>query len=170
MPPVKKWPWVPSISAFTASIDSFREVLPDTAPPVIDGVGATPRTLDAAVRCTTVEHASSHVAYGPTTGYGSARSCAEGLVKDLRVQLHGLTCGTTYHFQVRSTDAAGNTRVAPDAAFTTAACPTAMQSDEFDGASVDMSRWTLVDPGGGATVEGNGSQALIDLPAGVQPA
>jgi hypothetical protein len=34
----------------------------------------------------------------------------------------GLTCATTYHYQVSSTDAAGNTAVTPDATFTTAAC------------------------------------------------
>jgi LmbE family N-acetylglucosaminyl deacetylase/regulation of enolase protein 1 (concanavalin A-like superfamily) len=153
---------------FTGRIDSFREVLPDTADPVISGIASAPRVLDATVTWTTDEPATSEVAYGPTTAYGSAKVGDDGLTTSHSVILHGLACGTTYHFQVKSADASNNTATSTDRTLTTAACPVAMESDEFNAASVDMSRWTLVDPGGGATVGGNGSQATIDLPAGVQ--
>ena len=154
--------------SFTGRIDSFREVLPDTAAPVIGTVASAPRTLDATVTWTTDEPATSEVAYGPTTAYGSAKVGDDGLTTSHSVILHGLACGTLYHYQVKSKDASNNAATSTDRTLTTAACPTAMQSDEFNTASVDLNRWTLVDPGGGATVGGNGSQALIDLPAGVQ--
>jgi LmbE family N-acetylglucosaminyl deacetylase/regulation of enolase protein 1 (concanavalin A-like superfamily) len=154
-------------AAFTGAIDSFREVLPDTTPPVISAIAASARTLDATVTWTTDESSTSEVAYGPTTAYGSAKLANDGLVKSHSMILHGLACGQTYHFEVKSTDASNNTRTGPDRTFTTAACPTAMESDEFNGPAVDMNRWTLVDPGGGVTVGGNGSQALLALPAGI---
>ena len=153
---------------FTGKIDSFREVLPDTTAPAIGSVASAPRTLDATVTWTTDEAATSEVAYGPTTAYGSAKIGDDGLTTSHSVVLHGLACGTLYHFQVKSKDASNNTATSTDRTLTTAACPTAMQSDEFNAASVDMNRWTLVDPGGGATVSGNGSQALVNLPAGIQ--
>jgi LmbE family N-acetylglucosaminyl deacetylase/regulation of enolase protein 1 (concanavalin A-like superfamily) len=154
--------------SFTGRVDSFREVLPDTTAPAISGIASAPRTLDATVTWTTDEPATSEVAYGPTTAYGSAKIGDDGLTTGHSVILHGLACGATYHFQVKSKDASNNTATSTDRTLTTAACPTAMQSDEFNAASVDMSRWTLVDPGGGATVSGNGSQALVNLPEGVQ--
>jgi LmbE family N-acetylglucosaminyl deacetylase/regulation of enolase protein 1 (concanavalin A-like superfamily) len=154
--------------AFTGQIDSFREVLPDTTAPAISGVASAPRTLDATITWTTDEPSTSEVAYGPTTTYGSAKIGDDGLTTSHSVILHGLACGTLYHFQVKSKDASNNTATSTDRTLTTAACPTAMQSDEFNTASVDLNRWTLVDPGGGATVGGNGTQALINLPAGIQ--
>ena len=39
-----------------------------------------------------------------------------------------------------------------DRTLTTAACPAMAQSDEFNGTSIDMNRWTLVDPVGGVTL------------------
>ena len=81
--------------------------------------------------------------------------------------LHGLACGSEYHFQPQSTDSSNNTTAGADGTFTTAGCPGVPQSDEFNGTAIDLVRWTLVDPAGGAVVGAAGGQGRISLPAGV---
>ncbi len=100
--------------AFTSQIDWFKEILPDSTAPVITAIGATPRTIGANVQWTTDESATSEVLYGKTTAYGSAKVASTGLVTAHDVALHGLACGTTYHYQVRSKDSANNTATGPD--------------------------------------------------------
>jgi LmbE family N-acetylglucosaminyl deacetylase/regulation of enolase protein 1 (concanavalin A-like superfamily) len=154
--------------SFAGQIDSFREVLPDTTAPAISAIGSAPRTIDATVTWTTDEASTSEVSYGLTTSYGSASVANAGLTTDHSVVVHGLACGTTYHFQVQSKDASNNTATGPDRTLTTAACPPMTQSDEFNGASIDMNRWSLVNPVGGVSLSAVGGQALFDLSAGVQ--
>ena len=64
--------------------------------------------------------ASSQVNYGLTTGYGTASSSA-ALVTSHSITLSGLTAEATYHFQVQSVDAQGNTATSSDQTFTTTA-------------------------------------------------
>ena len=129
-----------------------------------------PRKLDATVTWTTDESATSEVAYGPDDRLrqregrqrrprhepqrGPARP---RLRHDL--PLPGRVEGRREQQRRRRTDRT----------LTTAACPVDMQSDEFNGASVDMNRWTLVDPVGGVTVERQ-RQPGADQPPGRHPA
>jgi LmbE family N-acetylglucosaminyl deacetylase/regulation of enolase protein 1 (concanavalin A-like superfamily) len=154
--------------AFTAQVDYFKQILPDSTAPVISGVSAAGRTLDATVTWTTDEPSSSEVRYGTTTSYGAAKVASGGLSESHSVVVHGLACGTTYHYQVRSKDAGNNEAVSGDFTFTTLACPGLPQNDEFNGATIDLNRWTLVDPVGDATLSATGTQAQIALPAGSQ--
>ena len=97
--------------------------LPDTTPPTFSRVAATNITQNVAtITWTTDELSNSAVAYGTTTSYGSTRSDAT-LVTSHSINLIGLSAATLYHYQVSSTDAAGNTSTSSDYTFTTSSPP-----------------------------------------------
>jgi hypothetical protein len=102
---------------------TFDEVpAPDTTAPAISGVSVGSLTTSgAAVAWTTDESSDSQVEYGPTTSYGSSSTLNTSLVTSHGVVLTGLVGGTTYHFRVKSRDAAGNLATSSDFTFTTAA-------------------------------------------------
>ncbi len=95
----------------------------DTSAPLIFVVSSSTGTSTASVSWVTTEHANSQVAYGTTTSYGSTNTLDTGLVFFHSMTLTGLTPATTYHFQVRSRDAAGNLATSSDHTFTTDAAP-----------------------------------------------
>jgi regulation of enolase protein 1 (concanavalin A-like superfamily) len=152
--------------SFAASVDHFRLVVPDTAPPQISGAQVDPGRIGAQVTWSTDEPATSAVAYGPDSTYGRLVS-ASALVSSHSVALPGLTCDTTYHFQVRSSDEFGQESRSADGTFRTAACPSGLTSDEFDGPGLDTSLWSLVDPVGDAAVTVSGGRASLSVPGGV---
>jgi hypothetical protein len=95
---------------------------PDTTPPVISTVGTSGLSpTGVTVGWTTDEAADSQVDYGTTASYGSTTPLAATKVTAHQVVLSGLTASTTYHYRVRSADAAGNTAVSADNTFTTPA-------------------------------------------------
>jgi hypothetical protein len=101
----------------------FTFTTPDTIPPVITGVQASAITrTGATITWTTDEPADSQVGYGTSTSYSSSAppAPAPALVTNHSVQLSGLTPGTTYHYVVRSKDAAGNPAVSGDSTLVTA--------------------------------------------------
>jgi phosphodiesterase/alkaline phosphatase D-like protein len=100
---------------------------PDTTPPVITGVTATPAAngTSAAITWATDEPSTSRVDYGTSAGALNQTVNVAALVTAHSVTLTGLTPGTTYFFRVRSTDAATNEATSPitanpPATFTTA--------------------------------------------------
>jgi len=89
---------------------------------VISGVGATvTSSTGAVVSWTTNEVSTSVVDYGTTTAYGLTNSNA-ALVTSHQISLTGLTCATTYHYRVRSTDGSSNQATSSDNTFTTSSC------------------------------------------------
>ena len=92
----------------------------DTTSPVVSNVAATTITITAAtITFTTNEPGDSYVEYGLTTTYGNIASNA-ALVTSHAVPLSSLASATTYHYRVRSKDAAGNTSTfSTDKTFTT---------------------------------------------------
>ena len=154
--------------AFTSRIDYFRDVPPDVTPPVISAVSAQPTGAAAIVTWTTNEPAGSVVRYGPTTAYASGSVSRPEVGRQHSVTLHGLACATVYHYQARSRDLAGNEGAAPDATFTTPACPAHLKSDEFGAAALDTSTWSYVDPVGDTAFAQTGGHAQISLPAGAR--
>jgi hypothetical protein len=93
---------------------------PDVTAPVISGVTASGMTqTGATITWTTDEGSSSQVEYGTTDQYGTATTLDSTLVTSHSVALTGLTAGTTYHFRVKSTDAASNEAVSADYTFAT---------------------------------------------------
>jgi peptidoglycan hydrolase-like protein with peptidoglycan-binding domain/phosphodiesterase/alkaline phosphatase D-like protein len=93
---------------------------PDTTAPTLSAiVVASLATSTATITWTTSEAASAQVEYGTTASYGSTSSLDGNLSLTHSATLTGLTPNTIYHYQVRSTDAAGNLATSTDATFTT---------------------------------------------------
>jgi hypothetical protein len=95
----------------------------DTEPPIEFSVAAQNiTTSSASITWNTYELADSQVYYGLTKQYGSQSQLIDtgGNGKTSHViSLTGLTSRTTYHFQVRSHDAANNLAASADFTFTT---------------------------------------------------
>jgi hypothetical protein len=94
----------------------------DSAPPVISLVtGSNVADRGATITWTTDEASDSQVEYGTTTAYGSMTPVNTAMVSAHSQSLGGLTASTSYHFRVKSRDAAGNLAVSGDFTFTTSA-------------------------------------------------
>ena len=110
-----------AIGAATAGAASA----PDAVTGAATGVGATAATVAGTVNPngTATTYAFQ---YGPTTNYGLQTSTAQAGSGTSSVAEHatlgGLVSGTTYHYRVVATSAAGTTSGA-DATFTTAKLP-----------------------------------------------
>ncbi|MGA2264193.1 MAG: fibronectin type III domain-containing protein, partial [Acidobacteriota bacterium] len=93
---------------------------PDTTPPVISGVGSSGiSSSSATISWTTNEASDSQIDFGPTTSYGSSTTLDANMVTSHSQTLTGLVAGATYHYQVKSRDAAGNLATLGDFTFTT---------------------------------------------------
>lgn len=92
----------------------------DTSTPVLSVIKAESITSNsAAISWMTSEGATGQVEYGTNTGYGSTTAIDTNLVTDHSISLTGLSPSTTYHFRVKSQDAAGNLAVSADYTFVT---------------------------------------------------
>ncbi len=118
----------------------------DTLAPVISNVVATNITANAAtITWATNEPSDAQVEYGLTSSYGlfsvrdSSRTAAHAIT------LTNLTSDTTYHFRVRSQDAAGNLALSSDFTFATPAAGTntPLLSDDFNSGALNASKWQL---------------------------
>jgi len=92
----------------------------DTTAPSISGIAATPSDTTAVITWTTDESSISWVVYGTSTAYGLEKKTTS-YVTSHSVTLTGLTAETTYHYQVKSKDSAGNIGTYTDKTFTTLA-------------------------------------------------
>ncbi len=91
----------------------------DTTPPVISNVQAASITENSAtILWETDELADSNVTYGFESTFTDSAT-TEGLQTTHRVTLNDLLSSTTYHYQVSSTDEAGNTAMSPNLTFST---------------------------------------------------
>jgi hypothetical protein len=95
----------------------------DTVAPILSALSASPGSQDANVSWTTNEPSDSQVEYGTSVAYGSSTTVAAALVTSHTVTLSGLTAATTYHYRVKSRDAAGNLATSADGSFATSAAP-----------------------------------------------
>ncbi|MFQ5598287.1 MAG: hypothetical protein ACE5GK_09580, partial [Nitrospiria bacterium] len=94
--------------------------LADTTPPVVSGIAASNVTeVEATIRWSTDEAATSLVEYGTTTAYGNLTTESIILVTGHSRSLGGLSAGTTYHYRVVSSDGAGNQVKSADRTFVT---------------------------------------------------
>jgi outer membrane protein assembly factor BamB len=93
-------------------------------PPVISSVNATINSSTAAtITWTTSTPSNSQVNYGTSSAYGSATGLDAALVTSHSEPVTGLTPNTTYHFQVVSVDASGQSSSSTDYSFTTPVAP-----------------------------------------------
>src|SRR5262249_9389248 len=75
----------------------------------------------ATITWTTNEASDSQLDFGTTSSYGSSTSLNTALVTSHSAVLSGLAASTTYHYRVKSRDAAGNLAMSSDSTFATAA-------------------------------------------------
>jgi hypothetical protein len=147
------------------------------SPPVISAVSAgSISSSGGTVTWTTDKASDSQVAYGTTTGYGSASVLYPALVTSHSINLTGLAASTTYHYQVLSRDAQGNLASSGDFTFTTAAPPVGPQpllQIHADASEVSgVTNGSIVTPGVApagftGTVVVNGSGSVNFAPAQV---
>jgi lysophospholipase L1-like esterase len=103
-----------------ATSADFTFATADTLPPVISAVAATNATINSAmINWTTNEASDSQVEYGLTTSYGSVTALSATSVTNHSQAVTSLAANTTYHYRVKSKDAAGNLATSADASFTT---------------------------------------------------
>ena len=104
----------------TLSADSTFTTPADTVPPTIGGVTTSNLTASGATMAwATDEAADTQVEYGTSTSYGSSSTLNTTLATSHLVNLSDLSAVTTYHYRVRSRDAAGNLALSGDFSFTT---------------------------------------------------
>jgi hypothetical protein len=141
---------------------------PDTIPPKITDVKVSAITsTSATVNWTTTEPATSEVDYGPTNGYGL--SAADGnLVTDHKVVINSsfLDPAKTYHFMVKSADAAGNAVSATDATFTTLGAKALVTITDQHKKPVSGVKVSILD--NSATTDKNGKATISGLTIGKQ--
>ncbi len=143
----------------------------DAVAPVISGIQVANVTATGAlITWTTDESASGVVAYGTTASYGQATPSG-ALMTTHSASVTGLTAGTTYHFQVRATDAAGNAASSGDGSFTTASAATASFFETGGQVAIEAERFDAKIARGGqdwvfetATIGYEGSGYLRALP------
>jgi inosine-uridine nucleoside N-ribohydrolase len=139
-----------------ASIETLLDTLPatlppDTTPPLISGVAAGWLSPSGATLSWTTDEASdSQADYGLTSSYGSSSALSSSLAVAHSVALSGLATATTYHYRVKSRDAAGNLATSADFTFTTASASAPGPNDTFDNNTIDLTKWTVIQ--GGSTV------------------
>jgi hypothetical protein len=109
--------WMNSPASMYAIHDSSSAV-----PPALSSIAAVNVTDSGATITWTTDIAStSQVNYGPTTSYASTTALDPAQVINHSVVLSNLNANSTYHYRVRSTDAAGNQAISGDFTFSTPA-------------------------------------------------
>lgn len=105
----------------------------DPTPPVITHVVVSDITDGTArISWTTDEPSTSQVEYDFVPDYGQATEEDTNLLTSHSVTLQGLTPATSYHFRVKSTNAAGLTSYSSDQPFTTQPLSGTVIVDELD--------------------------------------
>jgi hypothetical protein len=105
--------------------NSFTTVaVADTTAPTISLTSATPTQTGAAIVFQSTETGTAYIKYGLSAAYGNiTESSSVTASSDATITLTGLTCGTTYHYDIYAKDAALNeSHNLGDATFTTSAC------------------------------------------------
>jgi YVTN family beta-propeller protein len=112
-------------TALGGAVTSGLFFAPTTPAPVISGVSVSNISATAAtINWTTDQASTTQVNYGATSAYGNSSPSSSSLVQSHSVTLTGLTPGTTYNYDVVSTNAAGaSSGVSTNYTFTTVLPP-----------------------------------------------
>lgn len=113
---------VGEIYAYSGGGETPAPAPSDTTAPSLSSVSASSVTESGAtITWSSNEASDSQVEYGLTASYGNQTSLNSSLVTSHSVSLSSLSSNTTYHYRVKSRDAAGNLATSGDALFTTQA-------------------------------------------------
>jgi len=103
-------------TAATVSVSTYVNVVP----PVISSVASSVTgSSTATITWTTDQTSNSQVGFGTTASYGTTTTLNSSMVTSHSVALSGLAASTTYHYQVLSSNSAGEQSTASDYTFTT---------------------------------------------------
>jgi len=115
----------PAPGGGTTTTQTFT-ITADVTPPVISAITVSAiGPGGATISWTTNELATDQVAFGATMSYGALSTLGAAFATSHAQVISGLSANTLYHFQVISTDQAGNTAASADGTFTTSAPPSA---------------------------------------------
>ena len=103
----------------TTTVTVDNNVIDTTAPVISNGRAQTITKTGVSIAWTTNEASTSQVEWGLDNTYGSITPLDSSRSTSHIVNITGLTVQTTYHYRVRSADAAGNESVSGDLAFIT---------------------------------------------------
>jgi len=105
-------------------VNQATTALDETSPVISSVSSGTPTSTGATITWSTNEDSSSKVDYGLTNSYGSTTSETDTSprVQSHSITLSGLVACSTYHYRVKSKDAAANEGVGTDNSFTTSGC------------------------------------------------
>src|SRR3989441_2597945 len=107
-------------AAGNTATSAVVSVTVDNTPPIISSVSAfNISSSQATITWATNQASDSQVEYGLTTAYGSSTPLNSSLLTAHAVTLTGLQATTTYHYRVKSRDAAGNLATSADFTLTT---------------------------------------------------
>ncbi|OHA91092.1 MAG: hypothetical protein A2665_01340 [Candidatus Zambryskibacteria bacterium RIFCSPHIGHO2_01_FULL_46_30] len=126
---------------------SYSGIALDITPPIISSISAGSITQSGAtITWTTNEPADTQVEYGPSTSYGLQTVLNTSLVTSHSATLSGLSSATTYHYRVKSRDAAGNLAQSSNQTFTTTdttapSVPSGLTATVISSSQVNLS-WT----------------------------
>jgi hypothetical protein len=141
---------------------------PDTTAPKISDVKVTATSFKGAtIEWKTDEPSTSVVEYGVNNKYGlSAES--PGLTKDHKVTFSSelLVLGESYHFRVKSADAAGNLVVGKDATFKARGIPVKIKVVDSKGRGIKKAKVTLASAPMTATTDKDGIATFADVAPG----
>ena len=144
---------IPSAGGTTGGGDGSAA---DTSAPSISNVNVDIGRTTATITWQTNKSSISWITYGITTAYGKEiKTVSYSTSHSLRIE--NLFPATTYHYQVRSKDASGNTRQYADKTFTTSAVQ--IKGDINDDGTVDKYDFALMMSDWGKT----GLNILSDL-------
>ena len=106
----------------------------DVTPPGISAIAVgTVNQNGASISWLTDEAADSQVEYGSTDAYGLSTTINRSLLTNHTVVVSGLDPDSTYHYRIKSRDAAGNESTSVDLTFRTPATPVTLpQSPPID--------------------------------------
>src|SRR2546422_606574 len=138
-------------AAGNSATSAAVSVTVDNTPPVISSVSAfNIASSQATITWATNKASDSQVDYGPTMAYGSSTPLNSSLLTAHAVTLTGLLATTTYHYRVKSRDAAGNLATSADFTLTTLiavpdtippSVPTSLSASAVSSSQINLS-WT----------------------------
>jgi regulation of enolase protein 1 (concanavalin A-like superfamily) len=170
----------PNPAQFTMKMDYFfnndSPIVPEEGTAVTDNLSPLIYDLRSFVQPNgmvvswkTDEPADGQVDWGTTTAYTSTPVTHSGYFYSHRAIVSPMDALTDYHFRVKGSDDALNTAASSDNMVYSGAYidDQTLVSDDFNGATVDGSVWTSVNPLGDASIAISGKKLSIQVPGGV---
>ncbi|MGA9118076.1 MAG: T9SS type A sorting domain-containing protein [Bacteroidota bacterium] len=150
-----------------ASEDGATNVA-DNKAPYIHNVRTVTASNAIVVSWNTDASANGGVNYGTTPSYGNSNGHVDYRYSHL-VTLPGLSPSTLYHYEVVGKTVSGPSATTGDNTATTTGLPgtdLSSNSDDFNGAAIDASLWTVSNPKGDATFSQSANRLSIAVPSG----